>query len=463
NKTINVKDVSDLFGEVDLGSLTAPNGDTFIYDQCFAWSDFDPGSYEYDNEATIVETGQSATAKLKINVLHEDLDVSKTAMTAFARTHSWDIDKWVETENGYFKDGLPKIWLWSDGSGDECATWYVDVDYDGYADSDHSVEGTVTITNDGTQDAVITGVEDLLAGVSATVDFGVGFPYILEVGDTLEGTYAEDVDSKVEGTNDVTVTTEVDTYDASADIVWGEPASEVNKTINVKDVSDLFGEVDLGSLTAPNGDTFTYSKCFMWTDYAEPGPYIYENTATIVETGQSADATLKVNWDTYCWADETAWAYGAPYAKANWDFSRSRNWGWTNGPLLEGSYAWPIYAGAGLNDISKGTEVGTLYVDYIAGVVTVRYELFETNALGEVHLWVGSTPLPTKRVGRNTVFVDAPGQFPYGRSSFGFDKYDPSTWQTEWTWSGSRFRNGIYVSAHAVVWMQVECPNAMQN
>jgi hypothetical protein len=462
NETVNIKDVSDLFGEVDLGSVTAPNGDTFTYDQCFNWSDFDPGSYEYDNEATIVETGQSATAKLKINVLHEDLDVSKTAVTAFTRTHSWDIDKWVETDNGYTKDGLPKIWLWSDGSGDECATWYVDVDYLGYADSDFSVEGTVTITNTGTQDAVITDVEDLLAGAPAMVDFGVTFPYTLEVGEILEGTYAEDLDSKVDGTNDVTVTTEVDTYDASAGIMWGDPTTEFNKTVNIKDVSDLFGEVDLGSVTAPNSNTFTYDKCFAWTDYTEPGPYIYENTATIVETGQYAEATLKVNWDYWCWDDQTAWAYGGPYAKANWDYVNNEFWGWTNGPLPEGSYEWPIYAGAGQNDLSKGTIVGTLYVDYIGGCVTVRYELFEGNALGEIHLWVGYEPLPKVRQGKKMVYTNAPGQFPYGVSSFGFDKYDPSTWQTSWTWSKCGFRKPIYVSAHAVVWMQVECPNVMQ-
>jgi hypothetical protein len=60
------------------------------------------------------------------------------------------------------------------------------------------------------------------------------------------------------------------------------------------------------------GETFDYDKCFAWTDYDAPGPYIYDNTATIVETGQSADARLVVNWerDEICWADETAWAYG---------------------------------------------------------------------------------------------------------------------------------------------------------
>jgi hypothetical protein len=51
----------------------------------------------------------------------------------------------------------------------------------------------------------------------------------------------------------VTVTTERDTYTAEAAIIWGAPDLEINKTVNIKDISDLFGEVDLGTVTAPNG------------------------------------------------------------------------------------------------------------------------------------------------------------------------------------------------------------------
>lgn len=464
---INVEDLSDLFGLKDLGTLYAADyavgeGETFEYSQCFAWADYgEPGSHTYDNTATIVETEQSASARLKVNVLHEDLDVSKTAVTSFDRTHKWDIDKKVETDNGQMKDGLPKIWLWNDGSGDEWATWYVDVTYEGYDDSDFKVCGDVTIENTGTQDAWITSIEDLLGGTEITVDFGEDFelPYLLEVGDTLEGTYCED--GYAEGKNEVTVTTEVDTYFADADIVWGDPDNEYLDEINVIDESDLFDEIALGMVTAPNDAQFTYDKFFAWADYDAPGPYIYDNTATIVETEQSASATLKVNWDTYCWDDDTAWAYGAPYAKANWDFTGSANWGWTNGPIGEGSYQWPIYAGAGGNDISKGTIVGTLYVDYVGGVVTVKYQLFAGNALGEVHLWVGKEPLPSTKRGKQTIYTDSPGLFPYKSGSFGFDKYDPSTWVSEWTWSGTA-KGNIYVSAHAVVWQQVQCPNVIE-
>jgi uncharacterized repeat protein (TIGR01451 family) len=539
-------------------------------------------------DCVTLEPGDSdLTIDAGVYELLEDLDVSKTVETYYIRTHEWDIDKWVETEKGLTigEEEIPKIWLYVDGSGDECATWYVDVDYVGYEDSDFNVSGTVTIENTGELDAVITDVEDLLGGDAINVDFGVTFPYTLEVGDTLDGTYDEDVASKIEGENEVTVTTERDEYFASEDIVWNDPDEEFLKTINVKDVSDLFGEVDLGELTAPNGGTFDYSECFAWADYDAPGPYDYENTATIVETDQSASALLRVNWNTQalgdfvwndlnmdgiqdagepgipgvtvhlwsadencdpveiidtmvtdadgyylfddimhgkyrvqfvlpdgtwffspqfagadeavdsnadpvtgisdcvelaigetdltidagmyqeqelCWADETAWAFGGDFANPNWDYVNNRFWGWTNGPLPEGSYEWDIYAGAGQNILDNGVVVGTLYVDYEDGCVTVTYELDAGYYLGETHLWVGNDVLPKVKRGKTSVYTNAPGQFPYGKD-FGFDPDDPSTWTTTtWTWTECGFEGDIYVAAHSVVWMEVECTQVIE-
>lgn len=157
-----------------------------------------------------------------------------------------------------------------------------------------------------------------------------------------------------------------------------------------------------------------------------------------------------------CYGSETAWAYGGENAKPIWDYVQGNNWGWTNGPLSEGSYEFPVYAGAGQNDIEKGTLVGTLYVEYEGGNVTVKYELDEGYFLGETHLWVGEEVLPEVRRGNRTEFTNAPGQFPYG-GYLGFDAEDLSDAKTEWEWSGSGFEGEIYIAAHAVVWMEVEC------
>jgi len=238
----------------------------------------------------------------------EELTVTKTAVTSFTREHFWDIDKSVETEEGYELDGFPKIWLYTDGSGDETATWTVDVTYEGFEDGGFNVSGEITIVNTGTLNAVITAVDDVLGGMGIDVDCGVGFPYTLLVGETLACTYDED--GYVEGFNEVTITTERDTYFDDAEIVWGDPTTEIDKTVSIKDISGLFGEVGLGTATAPNGDQFTYTKDFAWVDYGADGcgSFMYDNTAKIVETGQEADATLKVNVQCFVFDGETAWA-----------------------------------------------------------------------------------------------------------------------------------------------------------
>jgi len=146
----------------------------------------------------------------------------------------------------------------------------------------------------------VTAVEDVLAGDPIAVDCGdVVFPYTLLVGETL--TCAYDEDGFVEGMNVVTVTTERDEYGADADIVWGDPTTEIDATVDVQDVSDLFGTVDLGSVTAPNGDTFEYSEGFAWVDYGEEKcgkEYQYDNTVSLLDVAgavlASADATLGV-------------------------------------------------------------------------------------------------------------------------------------------------------------------------
>jgi hypothetical protein len=288
---------------------------------------------------------------------YESLDVTKTVNTSYTREHFWDIAKKVETDEGYEHEGYPKVWLFTDGSGDETATWTVDVTYEGYEDSAFNVAGEITIENTGTLDAVITSVEDVLASALIEVDCGaVEFPYTLLVGETLTCTYDEDVDSKIEGSNVATVTTERDSYTATEPIVWGDPTTEINKTVNVKDISDLFGEVDLGTVTAPDNAQFTYTKDFAYEDYGQDlcGDYTYGNTASIVETDQEADATLKVNVQCMIFKGETVTGAGLPWsavkgAPATW-------FEYTPIPVDIGrTYTTDLIQGAPRNDVGDVT------------------------------------------------------------------------------------------------------------
>ena len=159
------------------------------------------------------------------------------------------------------------------------------------------------------------------------------------------------------------------------------------------------------------------------------------------------------NTPNLCYGSETAWAYGGQYANENWNYTNSNNWGWTNGPLSGGYYEFELWAGAGQNILDNGELVGMVYVNYTGGCVNVTYETYPGYYIGETHLWVGSNVLPKKK----GIFTSAPGQFPYGEN-IGFEP--GQTMETSWIWEScpnKHFTGNIYVAAHAVVWMEVEC------
>lgn len=375
----------------------------------------------------------------------EELTVTKTAETSFVRTHLWDIDKWVTTEKGHeLEDGTPVIHLTEDGEGDETATWHVEVTYEGYDDSDFAISGTITIVNTGTAVAVITGVVDEIDGEFLDVDFGmITFPHNLAVGAQIVGTYSGEVTGKLEGPNVVTVTTETGDWYGNAQVIWGDPDEEINETVTIEDDSDLFGVVELGTVTAPDGDTFTYDEEFTWEGFANVGITVYNNTATIVETGQYAEAKLQIVKIVTEPTSETAWAYGGGNA-----IPFANKWGWSNGAYGAGEYTLDLYAGAGQNDLSKGTHVGEVKVVYTGGTATVTYTAFEGYHFSELHLWVGNTPLPIVGRGPRAVPTDAPGQFPHKMT------FEPGV--MTYTFNVSGLSGNIYVAAHAVVWGHFE-------
>lgn len=170
--------------------------------------------------------------------------------------------------------------------------------------------------------------------------------------------------------------------------------------------------------------------------------------------GEGARLVAKGNWATWfslvleCKQDqppvvgtcETAFAKSAANSTCflnSTDLSTNR-WGWTNGPIGPGSYAFDIFAAAGRCDTSKGTRVGTLNVAYDGGVARVSYALSSGFTLDETHLYVGSEPFARDVNGSFTV---APGQYGniHDLDAAGSDSF---------TISG--LSGNIYVVAHAV-------------
>lgn len=356
-----------------------------------------------------------------------ELTVVKTANTSFTRTHDWSIEKSVTTENEYEHNELPKIWLYTDDSGDETASWTVEVTYEGYTDSDWAVSGVITITNSGDVDVTVTSIVDDLgiAGlddIDLTCTVGLEEDPFVAPADLAEGavvtcTYSEALSGAVPGTNTVTVgfTSELDGADtevatANWTFVGATPTTVVNATVNVSDLSDLFGAVALGSVTAPNGATFTYYKDFTFAGFAACGDYSYGNTATIVETGQSASATLLVN--VQCYVYETAFGKAQSGGDTCFIADGFSRWGWTNRYVLgSGPQTYDLWAAAGQCETSKGTLVGTVTVSDAGGYVTVVFNVDPEYDLQETHVYVGTTKYPTVTQGKKTSTTVAPGQY----------------------------------------------------
>jgi hypothetical protein len=143
---------------------------------------------------------------------------------------------------------------------------------------------------------------------------------------------------------------------------------------------------------------------------------------------------------------ETAFAYGGDYATCFlcFDFdgngkSDFKNWGWSNGPLAAGSYEFELWAGAAKCDLTKGTLVGAVTVDYDGSTATVTYTIDAGWMMERTQLYVGSEPLPMTD-GEYTV---SPGQYPY--------IHDPVADPTTDTYTVTGLSGNIYVVAHADV------------
>jgi hypothetical protein len=124
----------------------------------------------------------------------------------------------------------------------------------------------------------------------------------------------------------------------------------------------------------------------------------------------------EVSHSTFCWNPDMPMEYETAYAKGDAPTCfiglGFGNWGWTNGPIGEGSYEWELWAAAGQCDTSRGTLVGKVTVAYADGAVTVTPALATGVTLSELHVYAGAANVPAiwhpKKGWQPTV---APGQY----------------------------------------------------
>ncbi|MCR8667725.1 T9SS type A sorting domain-containing protein [Aestuariibaculum sp. M13] len=97
-------------------------------------------------------------------------------------------------------------------------------------------------------------------------------------------------------------------------------------------------------------------------------------------------------------------------------------WGWVNRIPASAQGGAPVefdlYAGAGRCDLSKGTNTGTVTVEYNNdGTVQVCYNLKPGYVMSEAHVYIGCEPYPKTNKGANTV---APGQYSFNGGDLGY-------------------------------------------
>jgi hypothetical protein len=247
-----------------------PNGNAYIYD---------PPQEAFGDSGLSAPTNPNnglPFAISHIEVCYDfELDVSKTAETTFTRTFAWDIDKSV----------TPSAWdLFTGDTGTSLYT--VAVTKSGFTDSDWAVTGEITIANNTPFDANLTAVSDVITpSIGVVADCGVTLPYSLPAGATLSCTYASALPDGSPRTNEAAVATDgvVKGGNATAAVTFGDPTTVVNGSIDVNDSNG-------GSWTFSDSGSVAYERTFA----CDGDEGTHENTATIVQTGQSDSASVTV-------------------------------------------------------------------------------------------------------------------------------------------------------------------------
>jgi hypothetical protein len=247
----------------------------------------DGNLYLYDPEATSdtglhapinPNTGQPFGLSHVSFCYDVEVEVSKTASTSLTRTWQWTIDKSVTPDN------------WDLFNGDSGTSDYtVTVTKTGSVDSNWAVSGTISVHNpSSTTSATITGVTDTITGsINATVSCGVTFPHVLTAGNTLNCTYSSALPDGTNRTNTATATTSgaIGGGSGSAAVDFSTATlTEINPSVNVSDTNG-------GSWAFSNSGSVSYTRTFSCN--GDEGTH--NNTATIVETGQSDSASVTVN------------------------------------------------------------------------------------------------------------------------------------------------------------------------
>ncbi len=289
----NCVDVTD--GTIDLGTVCVGDANPTSFAFTGTVSGGAGTCTNNDNTATFTTNTTNTTGSSSASVddcQGADLTVTKTATPAFERTYNWTISKSVDKT---------KV---TTSASTATFNYTVGASETGFSDSGWQVTGKITITNPNDwEDVTLTSLTDAVDnGGSCTVGAG---PYTVPKGSSIDVgytcTYAS-APSAASGTNTATATWDAGTYSTPTGTASGDatfsfttPTSTVNKTVTITDTFNG-STTTLGTLTATDSTpytsaTYTYSRT---VSVPRNGCFTYNNTATIVETDQTAGASVQV-------------------------------------------------------------------------------------------------------------------------------------------------------------------------
>ena len=265
------------------------------------------------------------------------LDVEKTANTKYTRRHEWEIEKLGDAEYDLFvNDGQVHQY--------EIKLTKTTTEYDFF------VYGDIVISNNSPLSAVITGVSDFLTvdmdEIGVDVVCGVTFPYTLPAGQSLTCTYEKELDGKDDGTNTAVVSTS-GSVGGGSDVVSFSFDDATVTVIGYDEVTVTDPESDDSPWTFGASGSVFYEKSFFCGADDGGDSFTYPNTATIVETEQTASASVVIN----CWALEIEKdAHTSFDRKYYWDITKEHDAGadcieLAFGELLEVNYTVTVTIG----------------------------------------------------------------------------------------------------------------------
>lgn len=218
-----------------------------------------------------------------VNSKLQPLTVQKTANTAYNKTWNWTIAKTATPATQELFDGETGT-----------SNYAVTATKTGSTETDYSVTGTIIIHNPNLNtSATVTGVSDVLSdSTNATVTCPSS---VVPANGNLVCTYAASPSGKTSNLNTAIVTTDgnVPGNSGTAVVDWSSATvTEVNGSVNV---NDTFDSGDFGPVSTTT--THNYSETFTCglgdSQYAGTNNVV-PNTATITETGASANASVIV-------------------------------------------------------------------------------------------------------------------------------------------------------------------------